>query len=154
MKSKSRMWSGRSSLAFVTLLGVVSLSGCFGFLGGSGDSRDYQITTNSSVYRRGNTGEASIKNVTDKTLEYNLCQRRLERQRNDSWIVAFEWPTAGGACTTEIRPLSKGQSVNTLFEIPTGVPTGRYRVVFTALRNADGKTVSTDAAATEVFEVQ
>jgi hypothetical protein len=151
---KSGMWSGRYSLSFVTLLGVMSLGGCFGFLGGGGSSPDYQITANSNTYQRGNTGEVTLKNVSDETLEYNLCQRRLERQENKYWIVAFQWPTAGGACTTELRRLSKGESVNTLFEIPTGVPTGRYRVVFTALRGADGKILSSDPAATQVFDVR
>jgi len=28
----------------------------------------------------GNTGEATIRNTSGETLEYNLCQRRLERQ--------------------------------------------------------------------------
>jgi hypothetical protein len=148
------MWFKRLSLVFVALLGMTELSGCFGFMGGSGTSRDYQITTNTTSYKRGSTGEVTIKNVTDKPLEYNLCQRRLERQENKYWIVAFEWPTAGGACTTEARRLAKGESVNTLFELPTGVPTGRYRVVFTNLLSKDGKTLASDAAGTPVFDVK
>jgi hypothetical protein len=154
VETKSGMWSGRRSLAFVTLLGAVSLSGCFGFLGGGGTSPDYRITANRNTYQRGNTGEVTVKNVSDKTVEYNLCQRRLERQENKYWIVAYQWPTSGGACTTEIRRLGKGESVNTLFDIPTGVPTGRYRVIFTGLRDADGKMLSSDAAATQVFDVR
>ncbi len=154
LRLKSGKWSSRCSLALVTLLGIMSLSSCFGFLGGSGASNDYQITINNNSYKRGNTGEATIRNATDKTLEYNLCQRKLERQENKYWIVAFEWPTAGGACTTEARRLTKGASVNTLFEIPTGVPAGRYRVVFTSLLDSNGRTLSSDPAASPVFDVK
>jgi hypothetical protein len=135
-------------------VGAVTLAGCGGLLGRGGSSREYEITTSRQVYSRGNTGEATIRNASDKTLEYNLCQRRLERQVDKSWVVAFEWPTAGGACTSEARPLAKGASVNTLFDIPTGIPTGTYRVVFTGLLGEDGRTVSADRAGTPSFEVR
>ncbi|MDO8501621.1 MAG: hypothetical protein Q7S20_07235 [Gemmatimonadaceae bacterium] len=136
-------------------VGTVTLGGCGGLLGrGGGSPREYQITINRQAYNRGNTGEATIRNASDKTLEYNLCQRRLERDVNKYWVVAFEWPTAGGACTSETRTLTKGTSVNTLFDIPTGVPTGTYRVVFTGLLGEDGRTVSSDRAATPSFAVR
>jgi len=148
------MQSRRRLLSTLLFAGVIaSLGGCGGLLGGGGSSRDYRITMNRDVYSRGNTGEATIKNVSGETLEYNLCPRRLERQANKYWVVAFEWPTAGSACTTEARRLAKGASVNTLFEIPTGVPTGTYRVVFTDLRGEDGRMVSGDVAATPRFQV-
>jgi hypothetical protein len=136
------------------LVAALSLQGCGGLLGGGGSSRDYRITTNQTTYTRGNTGEATIRNVSDETLEYNLCPRRLETQANKYWIVAFEWPTAGSACTTEARRLAKGESVNTLFEIPTGVPPATYRVVFTGLFDQKGRRLSGDAAATSRFEVR
>ena len=130
------------------------VTGCSMLGRGGGDSRDFQITSNQDVYSRGNTGEATIRNTTDETLEYNLCPRRLERQANKYWVVAFEWPTAGGACTTEARSLTKGQSISALFEIPTGVPTGTYRLVFTGLSGKNGKSVPADAAATPAFQVR
>jgi hypothetical protein len=136
------------------VLGVAAISGCGGLLGRGGSEREYQIATNRSDYTRGSTGEATIRNVTDETLEYNLCQRRLERQVGNNWVPAFEWPVAGGACTSEARSLSKGASVNTFFDIPTGVPTGKYRVVFTNLLGQDGKPVSPDRAATPQFDVR
>ncbi len=139
-----------------TVLAVVALallSGCIGPFA-RGSSRDYAITVNRDSYTRGNTGEATIKNVTDKTLDYNLCQRRLERNENKYWIVAFEWPTAGGTCTTESRRLAKGESVNTLFEIPRGVPVDTYRVVFTGLNGKDGRTTGQDEASTPTFTVR
>ena len=138
------------SIAF----GLVALSGCGGLLGRGGSEREYQIATNRSDYTRGSTGEATIRNATDKTLEYNLCQRRLERQVGNNWVPAFEWPVAGGACTSEARSLSKGASVNTFFDIPTGVPGGKYRIVFTNLLGEDGKPVSPDRAATPSFDVR
>ncbi len=133
---------------------ALTVTGCSVLGRGGGDSRDFQITSNQDVFSRGNTGEATIRNVTDETLEYNLCPRRLERQANKYWVVAFEWPTAGGACTTEARTLGKGQSVSALFEIPTGVPTGTYRLVFTGLTGKNGKSVSSDQAATPAFQVR
>jgi hypothetical protein len=133
---------------------ALTVTGCSVLGRGGGDSRDFQITSNQDVYSRGNTGEATFRNTTDETLEYNLCPRRLERQANKYWVVAFEWPTAGGACTTEARSLGKGQSVSALFEIPTGVPTGTYRLVFTGLLGKNGKSAPPDQAATPAFQVR
>jgi hypothetical protein len=141
--------------AAASIVVIGALSGCFGFLGGSGGSNpDYGITANRTTYSRGNVGEATIRNVSGKRLEYNLCPRRLERKNNKYWVVAFEWPTAGSACTTEARPLEKGSSVSALFDIPTGVPTGTYRVVFTGLSDDKGRTVEPDRASTPSFEVR
>ena len=131
-----------------------SVSGCSVLGRGGGDSRDFQIASNQDVYSRGNTGEATIRNSTDEPLQYNLCPRRLERQANKYWVVAFEWPTAGGACTTVARALDKGDSVKALFEVPTGVPTGTYRLVFTGLIGKNGKPVPPDLAATPAFQVR
>ena len=134
--------------------GAVTLGGCGGLLGRGGSSSDYQITINRQEYTRGNTGEATIRNVSDDPVQYNLCQRRLERRVDNSWVVAFEWPTAGGSCTSEARTLAKGASVNTFFELPTGVPAGTYRVVFTGLRDDDGNAVPQDRASTPSFQVR
>jgi hypothetical protein len=136
------------------LVAAVSLQGCGGLLGSGGSSADYRIATNQTTYSRGNTGEATIKNLSGETLEYNLCPRRLERQANKYWIVAFEWPTAGSSCTTEGRRLGKGEAINALFDIPTGVPTGTYRVVFTGLVDQKGRALSGDDASTPKFEVR
>jgi hypothetical protein len=133
---------------------TVTVTGCSVLGRGGGDSRDFQITSNQDVYSRGNTGETTLRNTTDEPLEYNLCPRRLERQANKYWVVAFEWPTAGGACTTEARTLGKGQSISALFEIPTGVPTGTYRLVFTGLIGKNGKAVPPDQSATPAFQVR
>ncbi len=138
----------------VALAGAVVLSGCGGFLRRGGNSNDYQLTTNRTSYARGNTGEITVRNIASKSVEYNLCQRRLERQANKYWVVAFEWPVAGGACTTIARTLNKGESVRTLFDIPTGVPSGTYRLVFTGLLDTDGKIVAQDQAATKSFAVR
>ncbi len=123
-------------------------------LGGGGSSRVYDITTNRDTYNRGNVGEATIRNASDETVEYNLCPRRLERQVDRNWITAFEWPTAGSACTAEARTLRRGDTVNTLFDIPTGVPTGTYRVVFTGLRDSGGAAMPADRAATSSFSIR
>lgn len=138
----------------LVLMAAFALSGCGGLIGRGGSSRAYEITTNRSTYARGNTGEATIRNASDEKLEYNLCPRRLERRVGNEWAPAFEWPTAGSACTTEARTLDRGVSVSTLFEIPTGVPTGTYRVVFTGLLNSDKQLLDTDRAATPTFEVR
>ena len=119
-----------------------------------GSTPTYGITTNRDIYSRGNTGEATIRNISSRQLEYNLCPRRLERRGNRYWVVAFEWPTAGGACTTELRRLPKGEEVSTLFDIPAGVPIGTYRIVFTGLRGKDGKTLAGDDAASKQFTVR
>jgi hypothetical protein len=140
--------------AVIAFAGALILSGCGGFLRHGGTSNDYQLTTNRTSYARGNTGEVTVRNVSDRNVEYNLCQRRLERQANKYWVVAFEWPVAGGACTTIARTLKKSESVTTLFDIPTGVPAGSYRLVFTGLLDADGKIVSPDEAATGSFTVR
>lgn len=145
----------RVGLLALAVSASVFATGCsvLNRIGGSG-SRHYHITTNREIYSRGNTGEATIRNVSGQTLEYNLCQRRLERQVNKYWVVAFEWPTAGGACTTEARRLPDDESVSTLFDIPTGVPIGRYRVVFTNLHGPDGKSLAGEDAATPSFDVR
>ena len=90
------------------LAGAITLGGCGGLLGRGGSSGAYQITTNREEYNRGSTGEATIRNTSDKRLEYNLCQRRLERKVDNSWVVVFEWRSAGGACTAEARSLEEG----------------------------------------------
>jgi len=138
---------------FLIMLG---LTGChmINRPGGNRTTPVYRITTNRDIYSRGNTGEVTIRNISSRQLEYNLCQRRLERQANKYWVVAYEWPTAGGACTTESRRLAKDDYVTTLFEIPTGVPIGTYRLVFTNLRGKDGRPVSSDDAATQSFSVR
>lgn len=141
--------------ALVALLtGAITLGGCGGLLGRGGSSGAYQITTNRDQYNRGSTGEAAIRNTSDKTLEYNLCQRRLERRVDNTWVVVFEWPTAGGACTAEARSLAEGASVNVLFDIPTGMSAGTYRVVFTGLLGEGGRPVPPDRAASRSFEVR
>ncbi len=145
----------RRARATMSIAAIGALSGCFGILGGGGgSSSDYAITANRSIYSRGNVGEATIRNVSGKRLDYNLCPRRLERKNNKYWVVAFEWPTAGSACTTEARTLDKGSSVSSLFDIPNGVPTGTYRVVFTGLSDDNGRTVEPDRASTPSFEVR
>jgi hypothetical protein len=141
--------------ATAAMMAVALVAGCGTITwGGGGSSRSYDITTNRDTYNRGNVGEASIRNSSDESVEYNLCSRRLERQVDRNWITAFEWPTAGSVCTTEIRTLRRGDTVNTFFDIPTGVPTGTYRVVFTGLRDKDGNVVSADHAATDAFSVR
>ena len=142
-------FAAMSVAAFSTLAACGAIS-----LGGGGSDRSYNITTNRNTYNRGNVGEAAIRNSSDETVEYNLCQRRLERQVDRNWITAFEWPTAGSACTTEARTLRRGDTVNTFFDIPTGIPAGTYRVVFTGLRDKDGTTVTGDRAATPSFSVR
>lgn len=143
----------RATLLALTI--IASASAC-SFIGGKGASSSpmYQITTNREIYSRGNTGEVIIRNTSSRQLEYNLCPRRLERQANKYWVVAFEWPTAGGACTTELRRLAKGEEVTTLFDIPGGAPIGTYRLVFTGLRGKDGRNIAGDDAATKSFTVR
>jgi hypothetical protein len=138
----------------LTLAIITSTSGCSLVSRHGGSSPSYTITTNRDIYSRGNTGEATLRNVSGSTLEYNLCPRRLERQANKYWVVAFEWPTAGGACTTEIRRLDKDDTVSTLFDIPTGVPIGTYRLVLTGLRGKDGRNLAGEEAATKSFTVR
>jgi hypothetical protein len=133
---------------------AMAFGGCGGLLGRGQPDPDYLVRANRDVYSRGNTGEATIRNISGESLEYNLCPRRLERMANKYWVVAFEWPTSGSACTTEARRLPRNESVNTLFEIPTGVPTGAYRIVFSALFDKEGRTVGPDQAATQSFDVR
>jgi hypothetical protein len=134
---------------------ALTVSGCSVINRNShGSSPTYRITTNRDIYSRGNTGEVTIKNTSSRQLEYNLCPRRLQRQVNKYWVVAFEWPTAGGACTTERRRIAKGDSVTTLFEIPTGVPIGTYRVYFNGLLDKAGRSVSPDDGSTPSFDVR
>jgi hypothetical protein len=143
----------RAGLAALAMVIAFSSTSCiFGRRGGSDPT--YTITTNRDIYSRGNTAEAVIRNVSSRQLEYNLCPRRLERKGNRYWVVAFEWPTAGGACTTELRRLPKGEEVSTLFDIPAGVPIGTYRIVFTGLRGKDGKSLAGDDAASRQFTVR
>lgn len=147
------MRSMRTVIALV--MTAIFVSGCGAIsLGGGGSSRTYDIRTNRDSYTRGNVGEATIRNASDESVEYNLCPRRLERQVDRNWIAAFEWPTAGSACTAEARTLRRGDTINALFDIPTGVPAGTYRVVFTGLRDTDGSAMRADGAATSSFSVR
>jgi hypothetical protein len=148
------MKTNRVGLAALVMMIAISSTSCSVLGRRGGSSPTYTITTNREIYGRGNTGEAVIKNVSSRQLEYNLCPRRLERKGNRYWVVAFEWPTAGGACTTELRRLAKGDEVTTLFDIPAGVPIGTYRVVFTGLRGKDGKSMAGDDAASQQFTVR
>ena len=141
-------------LRAIALLALSAVCGCGGMFGGGGPSPLYELATNRQQYDRGNTGEVTIRNASKEALEYNPCQRRLERRVEDRWVAAFEWPTAGGACTAEARRLDPRASVTTLFEIPTGVPAGSYRVVFTGLLGPDKTALSADLSATPPFEVR
>lgn len=135
---------------------VISLAAC-GVLntGGPRPARAfYSITLNQDVYRRGNTGEATIRNVSGKPLQYDFCQRQLQRQENKYWIVAYEWPTAGGQCTTSTRTLAKDDSEKTLFEIPVGIPAGTYRLVFSGLLDNKARPVTPEQASTKTFQVR
>jgi hypothetical protein len=143
----------RTAMALV-VTSIVSGCGALSMGGGGGSSAPYDIATNRQTYTRGNVGEATIRNAAGENLEYNLCPRRLERQVDRNWIAAYEWPTAGSACTTDARTLKRGESVNTFFDVPTGLATGTYRVVFTGLRGKDRGTVSADRAATPAFGVR
>lgn len=147
----------RSITRLIAAAALISSAGCGGIIGrgGSPTARAlYSVSTNQDIYRRGNTGEATIRNVSGQSLQYNLCQRRLERQVNKYWVVAYEWPTAGGACTTEARTLAKDGTITTLFELPTGVPSGMYRVVFNGLLDRKGAAITPEQSATKLFEVR
>jgi hypothetical protein len=136
---------------------LLAATACGGFLSRSGSPTAralYSISVNQDIYRRGNTGEATIRNVSGQSLQYNFCQRRLERQENKYWIVAYEWPTAGGACTTGIKTMPKDDRESTLFEIPTGVPAGRYRLVFSGLLDRKGRAVTPEQSSSQVFDVR
>jgi hypothetical protein len=114
----------------------------------------YSISLNQDIYRRGSTGEATIRNVSGENLQYDFCERRLERQENKYWIVAYEWPTAGGRCTTSSRTIAKGDTESTLFEIPVGVPSGSYRLVFRGLLDKKGRPVSPEQSSSKTFQVR
>ena len=147
----------RPRLSIILLLSLTTLGACGGIgglLGRGSDPTGYQITLNREVFDRGNTGEVTIRNRSNESLEYNLCPRRLERRSGNGWTGTFEWPTAGGACTTEARLLSAGAAVNALFEIPTGLTAGTYRLVFTGLRGAGGEQLSSDQQATPAFQIR
>jgi hypothetical protein len=138
-------------------LTLTAVSACGGFLnrGGSSTSRAmYSVTLNQDIYRRGNTGEATVRNVSGQDLQYNFCQRRLERQANKYWVVAYEWPTAGGTCTTSTRTIAKDERESTLFEIPLGIPPGDYRLVFNGLLDKKGRPVTPEQASSKTFEVR
>ena len=143
----------RATLLALTIIAQTSACSMIGGSGG-GSAPNYQITANREIYSRGNTGEVTIRNTSSRQLEYNLCPRRLERQANKYWVVAFEWPSAGGVCTTELRRLAKDDEVTTLFDIPSGVPIGTYRLVFNGLRGKDGRSIAGDDAATKSFTVR
>jgi hypothetical protein len=138
----------------LALIAVSTACGKIPWVGGESSPRLYDVTTNRDTYNRGNVGEATIRNASDGSVEYNLCPRRLERRVDGNWITAFEWPTSGSACTTELRTLRRGDSVNALFDIPTGIPAGTYRVVFTGLRDSGGASIPSDRSATSSFSVR
>jgi hypothetical protein len=155
MKNKSPIAGRRSSVVLFML--IAALSGCGGFLnrGGPRPARAmYSITLNQDIYRRGSTGEAVIRNVSGQNLQYDFCERRLERQENKYWIVAYEWPTAGGRCTTSTRTIAKDERESTLFEIPVGVPAGTYRLVFSGLLDRKARPVTPEQASSKTFQVR
>lgn len=142
-------------MKLIPLVLLAATLGCGAILNRGGSDRGpYEITTNRGEYARGSTGEASIRNVTDGDLLYNLCPRRLERRVGDGWVAANEWPGAGGACTLELRTLRAGESVNALFDIPGTVSPGSYRMVFLGLKGPGESGLPADRQATPPFAVQ
>ena len=138
-------------------LALIGLAACGGFLnrGGPRPARAmYSITLNQDIYRRGATGEATIRNVSGQSLQYDFCERRLERQENKYWIVAYEWPTAGGRCTTSTKTLAKDDRETTLFELPVGIPAGTYRLVFNGLLDRKARPVTPEQASSQTFQVR
>ena len=141
-------------LLLVIITAVISAEGCTGLISHTGASPEYGITINDGTYQRGGNGEAIIWNSSSKPLEYNLCPRRLEREVNNYWVLALEWPAGGAACPSGTATLAMGDSVRTIFEIPVGIPPARYRVVFTGLLGKALTKIESDRVATPVFEVR
>jgi hypothetical protein len=142
------------ALTWALLGATMTLPGCGVFRRGETAPGPYRIELAPPYYTRGTTVRVTVTNTSKADVEYNLCTRQLERRSGSTWIVAYEWPAAGGACTMELRTLRPGESTTTEVEIPAGVPVGAYRVVFTGLRSGGGASLPRDAIASPEFELR
>ena len=97
-----------------------------------------EVTTDRAEYVAGQSGRATITNVSDEVVHYNTCPRTVERRTGVEWKVEARWPQPGGACAMIAYALAPGGSAEVPFELPQGLPEGTYRVRFFGFSDDDG----------------
>lgn len=96
-----------------------------------------EIVTDRTVYRAADPIELTIANRGRDTLAFNPCTRTLERDTDGAW-EPLEEPDR--ICTMEAWILGPGETRAGRTELPSEMPSGRYRVAlaFTVEGGAGG----------------
>ena len=86
------------------------------------------LTTDASTYDQGASITVRLANRTGRSLGYNLCRSRLERENDDgAWQLMMDG--LADACTAELRTLRPGQSFAYTFRsAPSARPGQHYRI--------------------------
>lgn len=88
------------------------------------------LTTDRANYRPADVVNITLKNDGDSDVGYNLCARDLERLSSQSWERVQRFPEASGVCTSELRILAPGASIQVEAVIPASAAMGRYRFAY------------------------
>lgn len=88
------------------------------------------ITPDQSVYTAGSVATITVRNVTDGTVGYNLCEQLLERRMPGTWTVVEHSPSGDAACTDNLLSLPADEAVTVQVQLPAELPEGTYRVEF------------------------
>lgn len=107
------------------------------------------IATDAAEYNASTLISLRLTNRTGRTVGYNLCRARLERQTGDGWQEIRA--SLGDACTMELRGLRPGQSATFTFRTATQTPPGMYRVRTELHEQQGGATIEAVSTIFRIF---
>jgi hypothetical protein len=116
--------------------------------------RFVRITTDRAEYQAGTSGTATVTNVSDLPVLYNLCEREIQRRTPAGWVAVSRKPgDEGFVCVGVLLTLQPGASTGAGFVLRADLPAGSYRVRFPGLLAPEGD-ASASAQATPPFRVE
>jgi hypothetical protein len=119
------IWSASMSVVLSAL--IVAGSACAGSrLIDPGPGKRVEATLTQDAYLSGGLVDITIKNLSDVPLQYPLgfCKIELEREENSAWLTVL----IPDGCPLALAFLGPGQAVGQAYRLPTGIPSGTYRL--------------------------
>ncbi|MBW3589494.1 MAG: hypothetical protein KY429_08745 [Actinobacteria bacterium] len=101
------------------------------------------LTTEKRVYEPGDVVEVKLRNMFVRRLGSNLCFARLEVEDRDSWRhIPHLGPNE--ACTSELRIILPGASMQGQMTLPGDVRSGIYRLSLDVEVGGDRRTITSE----------
>ena len=116
----------RLFLLLVTL--TVAATACAGANASDpGPGKRVQMTLAKDAYRSGDTVTATVRNISEVTLDYAnaFCHRALQQYQGGKWSTVSPPPDA---CTLQIAILGPGQAVPLTYRLANVLQAGLYRL--------------------------